>query len=102
MAKCKNCGNPIKFTKNGASWLITNPDGSEHWGTCKAAQFELIKESGEFFEDGYVKGYRMSDGTIYKTQTGKRVVGKNYNPSGDCAECCVPWEVCTWPCPDAI
>ena len=31
-----------------------------------------------------------------------RVVGANYKLSGDCAECCEPWEVCTWPCPDAV
>jgi hypothetical protein len=30
------------------------------------------------------------------------IKGDQYKPSGDCAECCVPWEVCTWPCPDEI
>ena len=102
MATCKLCGDPIKFSKVGKVWNVSNPDGSEHWDTCKAKQFEFVKENGAFFEDGYVKGYRMPDGQVVYTQQGTRIVGDLYKPSGDCAECCAPWEVCSWPCPDSL
>ena len=31
-----------------------------------------------------------------------RIIGKDFKLTGDCAECCEPWEICSWPCPDAI
>ena len=33
---------------------------------------------------------------------GKSITGEFYKPSGKCLGCVPPWEVCEFPCPDAI
>lgn len=50
---------------------------------------EITEQQQQLFES-------FSDGGI------RRITGKDFKLSGDCAGCCPPWEVCSWPCPDAI
>ena len=102
MAKCNKCGLEIRFTKKDGRWLVHNPDGSDHWDACSKARVDAIKSRGTFFVSDRTQGYKLPDGGVFITQTSRRVVGEDFHLSGDCADCCEPWEVCTWPCPDRI
>lgn len=80
MAQCRKCGLAIRFERRCFSgvlkWCPTNPDGSEHWDTCKQAmRRDLSKLSPE---------ERMREAnlicppvwTLHKPEGGYRVIRK--------------------------
>jgi hypothetical protein len=56
---------------------------------CKSCQPEKISQ-------------KIINGPTKDMNKTQRITGKDFKLSGDCAGCCPPWEVCSWPCPDAI
>ena len=58
----------------------------------RAVGLEISEEQQNIFESFSSKGSSNWNITI----------GKNFKLSGDCVGCCEPWEICNWPCPDAI
>jgi hypothetical protein len=38
MVRCDKCGLDIAFKRVKGKWWPTNPDGSEHWDSCKQTQ----------------------------------------------------------------
>lgn len=105
MSKCKKCGSHIYWRNDGRQWQCFNPDGSVHWDLCSKLCFEQVRSSGRLVIDGQDKGYTstVKAGGVQWFELHARVrTGEHYHPSSDCAECCEPWEVCAFPCPDAI
>jgi hypothetical protein len=106
MAKpCKTCGALVDWKREAGKWQCHNAGTTvDHWDACSKNKFDRIKKTGEYFENGTTKGYitDLKPSGVQYTQQSARVVGDRYKPSGDCADCCPPWEVCSFPCPDAI
>lgn len=53
----------------------------------------------------HIEGFKTDlkpSGEMLMLVAAKPIRGSKYKPSGDCAECCPPWEVCSWPCPDSL
>ena len=103
--KCKSCGASVDWKRESGSgkWQCFNAGTQvDHWDQCSKNKFERIKRTGEYFEDGKTKGYitALKPSGVQYTQQSKRVRGNLYKLSGYCADCCAPWEVCSWPCPD--
>ena len=73
----------IQIEAIGLSWPLSS--GWKH----RASGKEISEEKQKIFE------------SFAKPIGNNRVIGNNFKLSGDCSECCVPWEVCNWPCPDA-
>ena len=105
MSLCKECGLEVNWTKSGRKWSCANPDGSDHWDLCSQTKFARIKRTGEYFERGKTKGYLTEfkpSGVQLVQESSGRIKGALYQPTGDCAECCAPWEICSRPCPDEL
>lgn len=54
MSSCRTCGLPLKFIQRlgrggRLKWFPANPDGSDHWDTCKTV---VRKRSGLIRHDG--------------------------------------------------
>ena len=104
MSICKACGASITWKRISGKWSCLNPDGVDHWDLCSKLKFERIKATGKYFDVGD-KGYFTDlkpSGVQYTEQHSQIMQGDLYKPSGDCAGCCPPWEVCDWPCPDSL
>ena len=102
MAKCKKCGLEIDWKKSGGRWCCFNSGTEvEHWDACKTAEWKKVAALGVRFEAEKGSGYLLDGRRHYDIQTSGWHTGSLYKPSGDCTECCLPWEVCDWPCPDA-
>lgn len=103
MAKCKKCDSDIDWKQVNGKWLCHNAGTTrDHWDLCSKLTFDKMKSSGVFFKEGNKEGYILPNGHKYVTRQSVTIRGKDYKPSGDCAGCCAPWEVCSWPCPDEI
>ena len=72
MRACNRCGLTIVFKHRGGRTLPTNPDGSDHWDACKAAQ----------------RAKRSPD-----TIKGKTIIGEHYREL-PCRCTVPPWEDC--------
>jgi hypothetical protein len=59
MATCKKCGLPIIWAQEGGRWTPSDPDGGEHWGTCKQQSFEAMKVTGVKFSNRQGSGIRF-------------------------------------------
>lgn len=103
MATCKKCASQIDWRKTEGRWRCFNA-GSEtdHWDTCKTREWDMIVAAGVRFEDKSGTGYLTKHGKRHDKKSAGVHTGLLYKPSGDCAGCIEPWEVCDWPCPDAL
>lgn len=109
---CKVCGGWVEWKKEPGTgkWQCHNEGtDADHWDMCSQRRMAAIKRTGVPFKgkrgDEQIEGYhtplKRSGEQLIRTAH-KPVRGRLYKPSGECAECVAPWEVCTWPCPDAI
>lgn len=73
MSKCEKCGLPLKFIqklyKGILKWTPVNPDGSDHWDTCKTVQ---RKAMGLIRSDGSVDMAKL-EALSPPRRTGRRV-----------------------------
>ena len=110
MANCKKCGGNVTWKKIGNRWVCHNAGTkTDHWDSCSKRRTERIMATGLPFtkETGreYIEGFKTDlkpSGEMLMLCAHVAIRGKHYRPSGDCAQCVPPWEICGWPCPDAI
>ena len=64
MAICKRCNLPAAWKREKGRWIITNPNGSAHWDTCKQA----IRAGKPFDPASDMKSYGWITGARYNPQ----------------------------------
>lgn len=110
MGICKKCSSRVDWKKIGKRWFCFNAGtDTDHWDICSKTRTARIVRTGlPFIEDtasDHIEGYKTDlkpSGELLMLQAHISITGENYKQSGDCAECCSPWEICGWPCPDSI
>lgn len=112
MSLCKECGLEVEWKRESGSgrWQCHNAGtDTDHWDLCSKTRAARIKATGIPFKakrgkekvTGYKTPFKRSGEQLTRAEH-RPIRGRNYNPTGDCIGCCVPWEICTFPCPDAI
>jgi hypothetical protein len=86
---CNACNGQVRFIDRKPF----NADGTPHWDTCKARQFEVVRKKGAYYETENEAGYIYKGERCPTWRRGPLITGSQYKP--DVCNCGIPpWEVC--------